>query len=188
MAAAHPANAYTPEEKADLAEKITNIYSSKFSRENFGFELPLYHTSVISHEHKADSFFNGGKPRDQFVQIEVVHVARNNEHVAEQLGISVERVLERYFDKLNELLKPYIADRGYEVEFHVETAPFETWQIDGMTPPPPISTTSGVGSRTTGARRTGSTRPPEGRNRDPGFVPWLGTHPVPPTHRSHNVY
>ncbi|MEU0313116.1 tautomerase family protein [Nocardioides sp. NPDC006273] len=32
---------------------------------------------------------------------------------------------------------PYIADRGYEVEFHVETAPFETWKVDGMAPPPP---------------------------------------------------
>jgi phenylpyruvate tautomerase PptA (4-oxalocrotonate tautomerase family) len=134
-----PENAYTPEEKAELASKITNIYSSDFSRENFGFELPRFYTSVVFHEIKADSFFVGGEPRDKFVQIEVVHIARTNEAAAELAGITVDEILGRYFEKVNELLKPYIADRGYEVEFHVETAPFETWQIDGMTPPPPYS-------------------------------------------------
>jgi hypothetical protein len=94
---------------------------------------------VVFHEIKADSFFVGGEPRDKFVQIEVVHIARTNEAAAELAGITVEEILGRYFEKVNELLKPYIADRGYEVEFHVETAPFETWQIDGMTPPSPYS-------------------------------------------------
>jgi len=134
-----PQNAYTREEKADLARKITDIYSSEFSRENFGFELPRFYTSVVFHEIKADSFFVGGEPRDKFIQIEVVHIARTNEAAAALVGITVEEILGRYFEKVNELLKPYVADRGYEVEFHVETAPFETWQIDGMTPPPPYS-------------------------------------------------
>jgi len=134
-----PENAYTPEEKADMAEKITNIYSSDWSRENFGFELPKFYTSVVFHEVKADSFFVGGESRDNFVQVEVVHIARTNEQAAELAGITVEEILKRYFENVNGILKPYTIDRGYEVEFHVETAPFETWQIDGMVPPEPYS-------------------------------------------------
>ncbi|MDV7357711.1 tautomerase family protein [Rhodococcus oxybenzonivorans] len=134
-----PENAFTSEEKADLASKITNIYSSDWARENFGFELPRFYTSVVFHEIKADSFFVGGESRDKFVQIEVVHIARTNEGAAALAGITVEEILRRYFENVNGLLEPYIADRGYECEFHVETAPFETWRIDGMTPPPPHS-------------------------------------------------
>lgn len=134
-----PENAYTSEEKAEMASKITNIYSSDWSRENFGFELPRFYTSVVFHEIKADSFYVGGESRDKFIQIEVVHIARTNEGAAALAGITVEEILRRYFENVNATLAPYIADRGYEVEFHVEAAPFETWQIDGMVPPPPGS-------------------------------------------------
>jgi phenylpyruvate tautomerase PptA (4-oxalocrotonate tautomerase family) len=134
-----PENAFTSEEKADIASQITNIYSSDWSRENFGFELPKFYTSVVFHEVKADSFFVGGESRDNFIQIEVVHIARTNEGAAELAGITVEEILRRYFENVNGILKPYTIDRGYEVEFHVETAPFETWQIDAMTPPEPWS-------------------------------------------------
>ena len=134
-----PENAYTPDEKADLANKITNIYSGAKSKDNFGFELPRFYTTVVFHEIKADSFFVGGESHEKFVQIEVVHIARTNEGAAALMGISVEEILANYFEQVSEVLDPYIADRGYEVEFHVETAPFETWKIDGMTPPPPES-------------------------------------------------
>ncbi|MDR7159124.1 tautomerase family protein [Arthrobacter sp. BE255] len=134
-----PENAYTPEEKADLADKITNIYSSDWSRENLGFVLPRFYTSVVFHEIKADDFYVGGESRSNFIQIEVVHIARTNEGAAALAGITVEEILRRYFENVNDFLKPYTADRGYEVEFHVEAAPFETWQIDGMVPPVPHS-------------------------------------------------
>jgi phenylpyruvate tautomerase PptA (4-oxalocrotonate tautomerase family) len=134
-----PENAYTREEKADMAKKIVDIYSSDFSQENFGFVLPKFYTSVIFHEIEADDFYVGGEPRNQFVQIEVVHIARTVETSAAKVGITPEESLRRYFARMAEVLKPYIADRGYEVEFHAEPAPFETWQIDGMVPPEPWS-------------------------------------------------
>ena len=134
-----PENAFTPEEKADLANKITNIYSGPKAKANLGFELPRFYTTVVFHEIKADSFFVGGKSHDKFVQIEVVHIARTNEGAAALAGITVEEILGGTSRSVSEALKPYIADRGYEVEFHVETAPFETWKIDGMTPPAPES-------------------------------------------------
>jgi phenylpyruvate tautomerase PptA (4-oxalocrotonate tautomerase family) len=134
-----PENAYTAEEKADLATKITDIYSSDFTQEQLGFVLPRFYTSVIFHEIKADDFYVGGESRNQFIQIEVVHIARTVATAAAKAGTSEEESLRRYFEKVDEVLKPYIADRGYEVEFHAEPAPFETWRIDGMVPPPPWS-------------------------------------------------
>ncbi|WP_406021684.1 tautomerase family protein [Nocardioides sp. NBC_00850] len=134
-----PENAFTPAEKADLAERITNIYSSDFSRENFGFELPKFYTSVVFHEIKEENYYVGGVPRKNFVQIEVVHIARSNEGAAASQGTTVEEILRRYYENINGFLKPYFFDRGYEVEFHAENAPFENWRIDGMTPPPPNS-------------------------------------------------
>lgn len=134
-----PKGAFTSEEKADLANKITDIYSGPESEQTIGITLPRFYTSVVFHEFSSDSFFVGGEPRDRFIQIEVVHIARTTEQVAEMIGTSVEELLGKYFAQVDNSLKPYIADRRYECEFHVETAPFETWRIDGLTPPPPYS-------------------------------------------------
>ncbi|QSE86390.1 tautomerase family protein [Rhodococcus koreensis] len=134
-----PKNAFTSEEKSDLAQRISDIYSGPRAKGTLGFELPRFYTTVVFHEIDADSFFVGGKSHQKFVQVEVVHIARTNEGAAALMGISVEEILANYFGSVSEVLKPYIEDRGYEVEFHIETAPFETWKIDGMTPPPPES-------------------------------------------------
>lgn len=134
-----PVNAWTPEEKAELAEKITDIYSSELAEKHFGFQLPRFYTSVMFHELDPDSFFIGGQPRDQFVQIKVAHVARNNEGTADHKGVSVEQILTSYLQMVNDVVVPYVTRHGYEWEFHVENGPFETWVIDGMTPPPPWS-------------------------------------------------
>jgi len=134
-----PKDAFTSEEKHDFATRITNIYTGPKAIESIGFSLPRFYTSVVFHEFDPHSFFVGGEPRDKFIQIEVVHIARVTETVAELNGETVEQLLAKYFVLVDEALKPYIADRGYECEFHVETAPFETWRIDGLTPPPPDS-------------------------------------------------
>ena len=134
-----PENAYTPDEKADIARKITDLYSSDFTQEQLGFVLPRFYTSVIFQEVKADDFYVGGESRSQFVQIEVVHIARTVATAAAKAGTSEEESLRRYFERMEEELKPYLADRGYEVEFHAEPAPFETWRIDFMVPPEPWS-------------------------------------------------
>lgn len=134
-----PVNAFTAKEKADLAIKITDIYTSEWTKGNFGYALPKFYVSVLFQEYKAEDFYVGGDARKNFVQIEAVHIARTNEGTAALAGCTVEEILRRYFENINGFLMPYITSRGYEVEFHVETAPFETWQIDGMTPPPPNS-------------------------------------------------
>jgi phenylpyruvate tautomerase PptA (4-oxalocrotonate tautomerase family) len=126
-----PEDAYTADDKLELGKRITGIYS-----DNFG-DLPRFYTTVIFHELKPESFLVGGELRDsKFVQIAIVHAARTTEEVAERMGIPVTDLEQAFLKMVGELLRPYVADRGYEWELHVEKAPRETWIIDGMAPPP----------------------------------------------------
>ena len=142
-----PENAYTPEEMTDLGNRITDIYSSAESMENWGFWFPRFYTSVVFHEIKAERFIVGGEPRDQFIQIEVVHIAGGeegddrppNEQIAERTGLSETDLLEKYMQTVYPALKPYVQDRGYEWEIHVENAPHHSWRVDGQKPPYPGS-------------------------------------------------
>ena len=124
-----PEGAYTAEDKRALADRITNIYSDNF-------DLPRFYTTVFFHEAKPESYLVGGEPRDQFVQIAIVHAARTSEEVAERAGVTLEDIQNKFLELSHEALKPFVPDRGYETELHVETAERGMWNIDGMSPPP----------------------------------------------------
>jgi phenylpyruvate tautomerase PptA (4-oxalocrotonate tautomerase family) len=124
-----PEGAYTAEDKKALSERITDIYST------IG-EIPRFYTTVFFHEAKPESFLVGGEPRDQFVQVAIVHAARTADEVAEKMGITVPEIEKMFLMAAHEALKPYVAERGYEWELHVEAVSRETWNIDGMAPPP----------------------------------------------------
>ncbi|MDT1000485.1 tautomerase family protein, partial [Pseudomonas aeruginosa] len=38
-------------------------------------------------------------------------------------------------DRVNTLLKPYVEDRGFDWEFHIDETPFDYWSINGYFPP-----------------------------------------------------
>lgn len=124
-----PEGAYSAQEKREMGERITNIYSENF-------DLPRFYTTVFFHENKPESFIVGGEPRDQFVQVAVVHAARTADEVAEKMGISVAELEGIWLKMAHDALRPYVLDRGFEQELHVEVAARETWTIDGMAPPP----------------------------------------------------
>ena len=140
-----PEDAFTDEDMHDLANRITNIYSSPEAMENFGFSFPRFYTSVIFHEIKPARFCIGGEPRDKFIQIQVAHIAGGtdgddrpvNDQVAETMGVTVQELFDRYFSLVLPALKPYIEDRGYEWEFSIQNDPAVSWRIDGMIPPAP---------------------------------------------------
>lgn len=127
-----PEDAFTAEDKLDLGNRITNIYSDNF-------DLPRFYTTVVFHDLKPESFLVGGEQRGQFVQVVIVHAARTAGQIAERLGVTEADVNNVFLKFAHEALKPYVADRGYEWESHVENVPHETWNIDGMEPPPPWS-------------------------------------------------
>ena len=127
-----PEDAYTEDEKLDLGDRITNIYSDNF-------DLPRFYTTVIFHDLKPASFLVGGEKRGKFVQVVIVHAARTAGQIAERLGVSEADVNNVFLKLAHEALDPYVPGRGYESELHVENVPHETWNIDGMEPPPPWS-------------------------------------------------
>jgi hypothetical protein len=43
----------------------------------------------------------------------------------------------RFLDKVDETLKPFIADQGYDWEYSTEEANRDLWKINGMLPPMP---------------------------------------------------
>ena len=113
-----PVGAYTPEDKQELAERITALYA------NVG--LPKFYVSVLFHELPRDSFLVGGEPADDFVRIWVDHIARR---VADNGRRS-------WLDKINSVVAPFVEQRGYRWELHIDDTPNDQWTIQGLTPPP----------------------------------------------------
>jgi len=114
----HPENAFSPEDRQAIAERITGIYRA----------LPKFYVGVVFQAVPRDSFFIGGEPADDFVRIWVDHIART---------FADEDMKLRFLTACDRLLAPYIADRGLRWEMHVDETPFSLWTIQGVRPPLP---------------------------------------------------
>ena len=112
----HPVNAFTPEDKQVLAERITKLYSV----------LPTFYVGIVFQDIPKDSFFIGGKPTDKFVRIWVDHIARK---------LPTDEHKQRWVRACDDALAPFVRDRGYSWEFHIDETPFDLWSIQGMSPP-----------------------------------------------------
>jgi phenylpyruvate tautomerase PptA (4-oxalocrotonate tautomerase family) len=125
-----PEGAYSASEKRELSNNITAIYS-----ETAG--LPRFYVSVLFHEISDDSFLIGGEPRTNFVRVVIDHIARRFEELPDHLPFEGDVDLPALWrDVVAAVLKPYVADRGYDWELHVDETPVEYWYINGLTPPP----------------------------------------------------
>jgi phenylpyruvate tautomerase PptA (4-oxalocrotonate tautomerase family) len=113
----HPPGAYTAADKQGLAQAITSVYSRS---------MPKFYVGVVFQEVSADNFYIGGEPHPGFVRIWVDHIARTFQSDEMKVG---------FFTRMNKLLAPWIADRGYDWEMHVDETPFDLWTIQGHFPP-----------------------------------------------------
>jgi len=113
-----PVDAFTAEDKKGIAEALTGLY---------GRVMPRFYVGVVFQEVSADNFYIGGEPTDRFVRIWVDHIARTFRSDEAKTG---------FFKRVNQLLAPWIADRGYDWELHVDETPFDLWTIQGHFPPP----------------------------------------------------
>lgn len=113
----HPVGAFTAEDKQTLADRITDLYPS----------LPRFYVGIIFHETQKESFFMGAKPKDNFVRIWMDHFART---------LPTPEAKERWVRKADEAIAPFVRDRGYDWEFHIDETPRDLWSIQGITPPP----------------------------------------------------
>ncbi|KAK0630938.1 putative oxalocrotonate tautomerase enzyme-domain-containing protein [Bombardia bombarda] len=120
----HPEGTFTTEEsRKSLAADVTTIYTSAglpafYVIVNF-ITLPNSHTFVGGENPPAD------KP---FIRITMDHIAIHTVDDPERALSLVTRV--------DKILKPHIADKGYNWEFHIDNTPRELWKINGFIPPP----------------------------------------------------
>jgi phenylpyruvate tautomerase PptA (4-oxalocrotonate tautomerase family) len=116
----HPVGAFTAGEKQQLSERITALYA----------RLPKFYVGVVFQEVAADSFFVGGQPAANFVRIWVDHIART-------LPSAEARTW--WIGRCDEALAPFVRDKGFDWEFHIDETSFELWSIQGIRPPLPNS-------------------------------------------------
>jgi phenylpyruvate tautomerase PptA (4-oxalocrotonate tautomerase family) len=112
----HPEGAYTPEDKHEMSKRITDVYAI----------LPRFYVGIIFQAIPRDSFFVGGEPRDNFVRIHMDHIARQLNSDESKAG---------FLARAENALAPFIKDRGFDWELHIDETPIDLWTIQGIRPP-----------------------------------------------------
>ena len=112
----HPVDAFSAEDKQRLSERITALYS----------RLPKFYVGVVFQEVAPESFYIGGKPAEKFVRIWIDHIART---------LPTPELRKWWIEQCDAALAPFIRDRGFDWEFHIDETPFELWSIQGIRPP-----------------------------------------------------
>jgi phenylpyruvate tautomerase PptA (4-oxalocrotonate tautomerase family) len=104
----HPVGAYRREDKQAFSARVTDLY---------GRVMPRFYVGVIFQDIAEDSFFIGGEARSNFVRIWIDHIAR---------AFPSPEAAVRFVDKANEVIAPWVKDRGLDWEFHIDETPFES--------------------------------------------------------------
>ncbi|NJO34869.1 MAG: 4-oxalocrotonate tautomerase [Rhodospirillales bacterium] len=113
----HPVGGFSDADKAEIAEKITDIYSAI---------MPRFYVGIVFQAIEAGNFYVGGKSADRFVRIVIEHIARSFPNIESS---------RRFIDGINALLKPFVEDQGFDWEFHIDETPIDYWSINGHYPP-----------------------------------------------------
>jgi phenylpyruvate tautomerase PptA (4-oxalocrotonate tautomerase family) len=124
-----PESVYSAEDKRAFATAITDLYAER--------GLPRFYVSVLFHEVPKELFFIGGKSTNDFVRIWIDQVARRVQSGQHQW----------WMDRVNTTINPFVRDRGYRWEIHIDETPIELWTIQGLKPPPPGPRLKSAGPR-----------------------------------------
>jgi phenylpyruvate tautomerase PptA (4-oxalocrotonate tautomerase family) len=113
-----PVGAYSAEDKKAMSAALMRIYVEA--------GLPKFYVNVLFHEVDEGNFFIGGEARNNFVRLVAEHIAR-------QLPTTELRRKAMAF--LEAQIAPFVKDRGYDWEIHIDETPFDFWQVQGLIPP-----------------------------------------------------
>ncbi|GJC87284.1 hypothetical protein ColLi_10122 [Colletotrichum liriopes] len=109
--------------KEALAADITKIYTQ--------IGLPAFYVVVNFIKMSGNTVWVGGKKANKekpFIRIAIDHIAVNlpNE----------DKMYKRVADGVNATLKPHIADKGYDWEYHIDETDKRLWRVNGLPAPP----------------------------------------------------
>lgn len=116
----HPENAYTDSDKQEFTNAITSIYTDLVN-------IPAFYVVVIFEEVTEGNIFVGRESRTNFVRIQIDHMART---------LPGREVREFWVHHCDEVIRPWIGDRGFDWEFTISEAPADLWSLQGFVPPP----------------------------------------------------
>lgn len=117
----HPEGAFADEEKREVSQRITDLY---YAGTPF---LPRFYVTVHFHALGANALFNSGEYTNDFVSIQVDHVARQMNDPEEE---------KKFVQRCKEAVEPLIKKHGLRWEFYIDQTPTELWLVDGLVPPP----------------------------------------------------
>ncbi|KZL63296.1 metallo-beta-lactamase domain protein [Colletotrichum incanum] len=117
----HSAGAFTAEEKRDLAEAITKLYTD--------VGLPAFYVNVQFISLGEDDIWYGAKPHPKFTMVSIVHVAQN-------VQTHPDKAKKAFISAVDNILTPRMTKKGMGWEYYVMEGPREFWKIDGIVPPP----------------------------------------------------
>jgi Putative oxalocrotonate tautomerase enzyme len=89
--------------------------------------MPKFYVNVLFHEIAAENVLIGGEPRSNFVRLVATHIARR---------LSTPESRSRWMQICEETIAPFVKDRGYDWEMHIDETPLELWRVQGLVPPP----------------------------------------------------
>ena len=122
----HPVGAYTSEDKHALSKRITDVYSSLPKFYVDFSPLPKFYVGIVFQEVPQDSFYVGGEPAPNFVRIHMDHIARQ---------LPSEAAKTKFLARVEDAIAPFVKDRGFGWEFHIDETPFDLWTVQGIRPP-----------------------------------------------------
>jgi len=114
-----PVGAYSAEDKKAFSASLMRIYVDYVN-------LPKFYVNVLFHEVAEEDFLIGGEPRNNFVRLV-------GEHIARQTPPEIRRQAMEVFEAA---IAPFVRDRGYDWELHIDQTPLDLWQVQGLVPPP----------------------------------------------------
>jgi phenylpyruvate tautomerase PptA (4-oxalocrotonate tautomerase family) len=118
-----PVGAYSTEDKKALSAALMSVYVE------YG-GLPEFYVNVLFHEIAEGSFFIGAEPRNNFVRLVAEHIARQLPTTELRRG-----AMQLFEAKI----APFVKDRGYDWEMHIDETSRDFWTVQGLVPPPPES-------------------------------------------------
>jgi hypothetical protein len=108
--------------KHALTKDITKIYT--------GIGLPAFYVVVNFMKLPPGDVWVGAERKVEKPFIRIVA-----EHIAVRLN-DEDRIYKQTCDAIENALRPHIADKGYDWEFHVDETERRLWMVNGMIPPP----------------------------------------------------
>jgi|SRR3954453_21175118 hypothetical protein len=113
-----PVGAYSAEDKKALSAALMGPYVDA--------GLPKFYVNVLFHEMPEGDFFIGAEPRNNFVRLVGEHIARH---------LPTTELRRAAMKRVEAKIAPFVKDRGYDWEIHVDETPFDFWQVQGLVPP-----------------------------------------------------